>query len=122
VRSRRGSTERIEKIPPSRSPYSAEKPPVVSSTPPTASASRIEIAPPLMSFRWYGSTSSSPSNDTYSSSGPKPRTAKPAAYSFAWIPGRRFTARKMSSPICGAAWICARVIVCGAAAAPSITP
>jgi hypothetical protein len=52
VRSVRGSTERIVNTPVRRSPYSDEKPPVVSSRLPIAFESSIESAPSRMSFRW----------------------------------------------------------------------
>ena len=74
VRSVRGSTDRIVKTPVSRSPYSDEKPPVVSSRLPTAFESMIESAPPTKSLRWNGSTSSNPSSVAYSSSLEPPRT------------------------------------------------
>ena len=92
MRSVCGSLVEREKTPVSRSPYSAENPPVVSEAVPSDWMSTIEKAPPT-SRRWKGSTSSKPSSETYSSSPEPPRTLNLAEKSSAETPGSRATAR-----------------------------
>jgi hypothetical protein len=59
----RGSVVFSVNTPVSRSPYSAENPPVFSDAVPSVWMSMIENAPPT-SLRWNGSTSSRPSSET----------------------------------------------------------